>query len=154
MIREGPGRRVGEDDGGLAGVQDLAHDGGGHVGEIHQHSQAIHLPHHLPAEGREAAVPRLVGGGVGPVDGGPVGEGQVPGPQVVEGPERPKGVLHGVPPSIPRMEAILPGRRSAPRPTRQGQLQVIRVRAIICRAMSICSSWTRAAPSSTARGGT
>ena len=65
------------------------------VGEVHQHPQAVHLAHHLLAEGAEAAVLRLVGGGVGPVGVAAVGEGHVADAQVVVGAQGAQAVLEG-----------------------------------------------------------
>ncbi len=78
MIGERASRRVAEDHRRTGHVEHVAHRAGRHVGEVHQHSQPVHLPHHVAAEVGEAAVPGAVGRSVGPVESDVVSEGQVP----------------------------------------------------------------------------
>ena len=66
------------------------------MGEIHQHAQPVHLPHHLAAEFGETVVAGGVQRRVGPVEGHVVGEGHVAGAEIVVGPERAERVLDGV----------------------------------------------------------
>ena len=82
--------------GASAHVERVAHDGRRDVGEVHQHAEPVHLPHHFAAELGEAAVPGAVERGVGPVEGDVVGQGHVPGAELVVGPERAERVLDGV----------------------------------------------------------
>ena len=64
--RAGVGMR--EDDRRLGDVEHVIHGIGRHVGDVHQHPEPVHLPHHFLAELREAAVPRDVRCRIGPVD--------------------------------------------------------------------------------------
>ena len=49
---------VGEDDGGGGDVEDLAHGVAGHVGQVDQHPQPVHLLHHVLPEVADPACPR------------------------------------------------------------------------------------------------
>ena len=77
-------------------VERVAHGRGRHVGEVHQHAEAVHLAHHLAAEVGEAVVPGAVERGIGPVEGHVVGEGHVARAEIVVGAQRAERVLDGV----------------------------------------------------------
>ncbi len=59
-----PSGRVGEDDRSLGDVERVVHCGGGYVGEVDQHSEAVHLADDLSAEVREAIVANVEIAGV------------------------------------------------------------------------------------------
>jgi hypothetical protein len=79
----------------------------GDVGDVHHHADAVHLPHHHPAEVVQAVVHAVrlrveagseeVARGVGPVVGVGVGERHVADAETVEVPQRSQRVLDGVP---------------------------------------------------------
>src|SRR5208282_534932 len=71
------------------------------VRDIHQHAQAVHLPHHLHAEIGEAIVVLDVGivdvaGGIGPVGGLVVGQRHVADTQAVVIAQQAEAVVDGV----------------------------------------------------------
>ena len=47
VVRHCAGSTVGEDDRGEGDVQDMAHGGGRHVGQVHHHAESVHLKHHV-----------------------------------------------------------------------------------------------------------
>ena len=85
-----------EDDGGGAGVEDVAHYAGGHMRQIAEHAEAIHFTHDFSPEWRQAAVSCRVQRGVGPVEGDVVGQRHVARPEVVIRSQHLQGVLDGV----------------------------------------------------------
>ena len=63
------------------------------MGDVDEHAEPVHLADDPLAEGGEPLVARHVERGVGPVEGGVVGQGHVPGSQAVERPELRQVVL-------------------------------------------------------------
>ena len=47
VVRHCAGSAVREDDRGQGNVQDMAHGGGRHVGQVHHHAESVHLQHHV-----------------------------------------------------------------------------------------------------------
>ena len=119
MITHRPGRGVGEDHRGRRDRQGIAHRGRRDVGQIDQHAEPVHLADDLTAELGQPAVPRLVGGRVGPVGVLVVGEGQVADPEPVERSQRAEGVVDAVAALGPEQAgdpAALLSPSAAPRP--------------------------------------
>ena len=50
MVSHGAGSAVREDDWGEGDVEDLAHGGGRHVGQVHDHAESVHLQHHVASK--------------------------------------------------------------------------------------------------------
>ena len=47
VVRHCAGSAVREDDRGQGNVEDVAHGGGRHVGQVHHHAESVHLQHHV-----------------------------------------------------------------------------------------------------------
>ena len=129
MVGERTRGAVGEDHRRRSDVQRVAHRPGGHMREIHQHSEPVHLPHDLLTEAGQPAVGRRVRGGIGPRERHVVGEGQIPGAELVVHPEGAEGVLDGVAPLHPEERADLVPTPRPLDPVRGGdELEIIRIR--------------------------
>ena len=96
MARDGAGRGVTEHYWSVGRVQRDSHGVGMDVGQVHQHTKAIHLSHHLAAKLREAVDLRLVSAGVGPVHVLEMGQRHVPRAQPMKHSQSAQGVVDGV----------------------------------------------------------
>ena len=94
----------------------------GDVRDIHDHAEAVHLPHHLLAEFGEAVVRGLVGGGVGPVVVAEMGQRHRADAQALVHPQHREIVVDLVPAFERQDGGDPPGlARSARRPRRSGR---------------------------------
>ena len=95
-VADGPGGAVREDDRGRGHLQRVAHGARGHVRQVDQHAEPLHLAHHVPAEIGQPAGLRDVGGRVGPADVVVVGQRHVPDAEGVQHPQHAEGPGDGV----------------------------------------------------------
>ncbi len=93
VIDQRPRRGMREDHRRLGGAQGVLHRVFGDVSKVDQHTEPVHLPHHIAPERRKPVMLRGVGGGVRPVDVPGVGQRHVARAQNVHLPQRRERVV-------------------------------------------------------------